>query len=165
MTEKNTPFINEILLQIGKHPEFETWLQKGRIPAESLKTLGNSLKTQEPFTEQPGRFYTSAIALVDYLYKSWFALQKRRKNQIEGKERWLKMLKSDQELEEESQSSLELIRTKAAELLTKFAPHLKSDECPPLREKKTTLMCECTQMENRRLEPLTSAVRSQHSTN
>jgi len=26
-------------------------------------------------------------------------------------------------------------------------------------------MCECTQMENRRLEPLTSAVRSQHSTN
>ncbi|MBE9233179.1 type V CRISPR-associated protein Cas12k [Cuspidothrix issatschenkoi LEGE 03284] len=127
MTEKNTPFINEILLQIGKHPEFETWLEKGRIPAESLKTLGNSLKTQEPFTEQPGRFYTSAIALVDYLYKSWFALQKRRKNQIEGKERWLKMLKSDQELEEESQSSLEVIRTKATELLTKFAPQSDSE--------------------------------------
>jgi hypothetical protein len=127
MTEKNTPFINEILLQIGKHPEFETWLEKGRIPAELLKTLGNSLKSQEPFTEQPGRFYTSAITLVDYLYKSWFALQKRRKNQIEGKQRWLKMLKSDQELEQESQSSLEVIRTKASELITKFAPQSDSE--------------------------------------
>lgn len=127
MTEKNTPFINEILLQIGKHPEFETWLEKGRIPAELLKTLGNSLKTQEPFPGQPGRFYTSAITLVDYLYKSWFALQKRRKNQIEGKQRWLKMLKSDQELEQESQSSLDVIRTKATELLSKFTPQSDSE--------------------------------------
>ena len=115
------------MLQIGKHPEFETWLEKGRIPAELLKTLGNSIKTQEPFTGQPGRFYTSAIALVDYLYKSWFALQKRRKNQIEGKQRWLKMLKSDPELEQESQSSLEIIRTKATELFSKFTPQSDSE--------------------------------------
>ncbi|MCC5656450.1 type V CRISPR-associated protein Cas12k [Nostoc sp. XA010] len=59
---------------------------------------------------------------MDYVYKSWFALQKRRKYQIEGKERWLKMLKSDLELEQESQCSLNVIRTKATEILTKFAP-------------------------------------------
>ena len=124
------------MLQIGKHPEFETWLEKGSLPAELLKTLGNSLKTQEPFTGQPGRFYTSAIALVDYVYKSWFALQKRRKNQIEGKQRWLKMLKSDQELEQESQSSLEVIRTKATELLSKFTPQSDPND-KPKRGKKT----------------------------
>jgi len=136
MTEKNTPLINEILVQVGKHPEFETWLEKGSIPAELLKTLGNSLKTQEPFTGQPGRFYTSAIALVDYVYKSWFALQKRRKNQIEGKQRWLKMLKSDPELEQESQSSLEVIRTEATELLRKFTPQSDPND-KPKKGKKT----------------------------
>jgi len=136
MTEKNTPLINEILVQVGKHPEFETWLEKGSIPAELLKTLGNSLKTQEPFTEQPGRFYTSAIALVDYMYRSWFALQKRRKYQIEGKQRWLKMLKSDRELEQESQSSLEVIRTKATELLSKFTPQSDPND-KPKKGKKT----------------------------
>ncbi|MDM9383361.1 type V CRISPR-associated protein Cas12k [Chlorogloeopsis sp. ULAP01] len=125
MAEKNTPLINELLAQVGKHPEFETWLEKGKIPTEFLKTLVNSLKTQERFAGQPGRFYTSVIALVDYVYKSWFALQKRRKRKIEGKERWLKILKSDEELEQESQLSLDVIRTKATELLIKFTPQSK----------------------------------------
>ncbi|UKO98360.1 type V CRISPR-associated protein Cas12k [Nostoc sp. UHCC 0870] len=136
MAEKNTPLINELLAQVGKHPEFETWLDKGRIPTELLKTLVNSFKTQERFAGQPGRFYTSAIALVDYVYKSWFALQKRRKRQIEGKERWLTILKSDLQLEQESQCSLNVIRTKANEILTQFTP--QSDQNKNQRERKKT---------------------------
>lgn len=140
MAEKNTPLINELLAQVGKHPEFETWLEKGKIPTEFLKTLVNSFKTQERFAGQPGRFYTSAIALVDYIYKSWFALQKRRKYQIEGKERWLKMLKSDLELEQESQCSLNVIRTKATEILTKFTPQSEqnSNQRKDKKTKKST---------------------------
>lgn len=120
MADKNTPLINELLVQVGKHPEFEIWLKKGRIPTQLLKTLVNSLKTQERFAGQPGRFYSSAIALVDYVYKSWFALQKRRKSQIEGKEYWLTILKSDLQLEQESQNNLSTIRTRANEILTRF---------------------------------------------
>lgn len=140
MAEKNTPLINELLLQVGKHPEFETWLEEGKIPTELLKTLVNALKTQERFADQPGRFYTSAIALVDYVYKSWFALQKRRKYQIERKERWLKMLKSDLELEQESQCSLNVIRTKATEILTKFTPQSEqnSNQKKGKKTKKST---------------------------
>ncbi|WP_448266389.1 type V CRISPR-associated protein Cas12k [Nostoc sp. DSM 114159] len=140
MANKNTPLINELLLQVGKHPGFETWLEEGKIPTELLKTLVNSLKTQERFADQPGRFYTSAIALVDYVYKSWFALQKRRKYQIEGKERWLKMLKSDLELEQESQCSLNVIRTKASEILTKFTPQSEqnSNQKKGKKTKKST---------------------------
>ncbi|MEH1928038.1 type V CRISPR-associated protein Cas12k [Nostoc sp.] len=140
MAEKNTPLINELLLQVGKHPGFETWLEEGKIPTELLKTLVNSLKTQERFAGQSGRFYTSAIALVDYVYKSWFALQKRRKYQIEGKERWLKMLKSDLELEQESQCSLNVIRTKATEILTKFTPQSEqnSNQKKGKKTKKST---------------------------
>ncbi|OCQ91136.1 hypothetical protein BCD64_12710 [Nostoc sp. MBR 210] len=128
MAGKNTPLVNELLAQVGKHPEFETWLEKGKIPTEFLRTLVNSLKTQERFADQPGRFYTSAIALVDYVYKSWFALQKRRKYQIEGKERWLKILKTDLELEQESQCSLNLIRTTANEILTKLTPQSEQNK-------------------------------------
>src|SRR4028119_1988101 len=75
MEKKNTPLINELLEQLGKHPDFETWLQKGKLPTEVVKTLCNSLKTHPCFAGQPGRFYSSAIALVDYIYNSWLALQ------------------------------------------------------------------------------------------
>lgn len=136
MAGKNTPLINELLVQVGKHAEFETWLEKGKIPTELLKTLGKSLKAQERFAGQPGRFYTSAIALVDYVYKSWFALQKRRKRQIEGKERWLTILKSDLQLEQESQCSLNEIRTKATKIISKFS--LQSEEHNNQRNGKKT---------------------------
>ena len=77
---------------------------------------------------------------MDYVYKSWFALQKRRKYQIEGKERWLKMLKSDLELEQESQCSLNVIRTKATEILTKFTPQSEqnSNQKKGKKTKKST---------------------------
>ncbi|MBD2303508.1 type V CRISPR-associated protein Cas12k [Nostoc sp. FACHB-190] len=135
MAGKNTPLVNELLAQVGKHSEFETWLKKGKIPTDLLETLVDSLKTQERFANQPHRFYASAIALVDYLYKSWFALQKRRKYQIEGKERWLKVLKSDLELEQESQCSLEVIRTKATEILTKLTSQSEQNQNQKKRKK------------------------------
>ncbi|TBR58452.1 hypothetical protein B4U84_21305 [Westiellopsis prolifica IICB1] len=46
------------------------------------------------FTGQPGRFYTSAIATVNYIYKSWFGLMKRSQSQLEGKICWWEMVKN-----------------------------------------------------------------------
>jgi hypothetical protein len=63
MTQKNTPLINEVLEQIGKHPELEECIQKGKLPIGLVKTLCNSLKTDLQFSGQPGRFYSSAIIL------------------------------------------------------------------------------------------------------
>jgi hypothetical protein len=120
MAEKNTPLINELLEQVGQHPDFEKWLKKGEVPKKAIDTIKKSLITQEPFAGQPGRFYTSAVTLVKEIYKSWFALQQQRQRKIEGKERWLKMLKSDIELQQESQCNLEIIRNKANEILTSF---------------------------------------------
>ncbi|MGQ4648115.1 type V CRISPR-associated protein Cas12k [Lyngbya aestuarii] len=136
MAQKNTPLINEVLNQIGQHPDFETWLQQGRLPAGFVKTLVNSLRTEPPFVGQPGRFYYGAIALIDYLYKSWFALQQRRQRQIEGKERWLSMLKSDAELEKECNSDLEMIRAKAAEILFAVTDSSQPVQNQPSKGKK-----------------------------
>lgn len=137
MEKKNTPLINELLEQLGKHPDFETWVQKGKLPTEVVKTLCNSLKTNPCFAGQPGRFYSSAIALVDYIYKSWFALQQKRQRQREGKERWLSILKSDGELEQEGGCSLEVIRTEASEILTQYATQSDSNQNQPPKRKKT----------------------------
>lgn len=77
MAQLNTPLINELLRQVSQHPEFETWRQKGKHPTNIVKELCQPLKVDPRFIGQPGRFYTSAIALVNYIYKSWFALMKR----------------------------------------------------------------------------------------
>ncbi|MBD2136882.1 hypothetical protein H6F32_04590 [Anabaena sp. FACHB-1237] len=36
MAEKNRPLINELLMQMGKHPEIETWRQKGKHPTTNF---------------------------------------------------------------------------------------------------------------------------------
>ena len=60
---------------------------------------------------------SSDIARVNYMYKSWLALMKRLQYQLDGKNRWLEMLKSDTELVEASGVNLESLRLKAAEIL------------------------------------------------
>ncbi|HLO47507.1 MAG TPA: type V CRISPR-associated protein Cas12k [Kamptonema sp.] len=122
MAQKNTPLINELLERIGQHPDFLTWRQNGKLPPGLIKQLGESLKTDPRYTGQPSRFYMSAIALINYIYKSWFALMKRLQYQLEGKTRWLEMLKSDAELLETSSVTLETLRHQATEILTQLTP-------------------------------------------
>ncbi|MDF0554444.1 type V CRISPR-associated protein Cas12k [Kamptonema sp. UHCC 0994] len=120
MAQKNTPLINELLERVGQHPDFLTWRQNGKLPPGLIKQLYESLKTDPRYAGQPSRFYMSAIALVNYIYKSWFALMKRLQYQLEGKTRWLEMLKSDAELVETSGVTLETLRHQATEILTQL---------------------------------------------
>lgn len=117
MTQKNTPLINELLKQVVNLPDFETWKTKGKIPIGTIKNLCELLKTDPRYIGQPARFYTSAIALVEYIYKSWLKLQKQLKSDLEKQQRWLAMLKSDEELVEETQASLETIHITAKKIL------------------------------------------------
>ncbi|MCC5611925.1 type V CRISPR-associated protein Cas12k [Nostoc sp. CHAB 5834] len=56
--------------------------------------------------------------------------------QLDGKIRWLEMLNSDTELVEMSDCSLEVIRTKAAEILAMATPESESN--PPLSKRRKT---------------------------
>lgn len=117
MTEKNTPLINELLKQLAEHPDLETWKQKGKIPGRTVKNLCQPLRNADDFLGQPGRFYSSAISVVEYIYKSWLKLQQRLIFQLRGQERWLSMLRSDVELIEECSHSLEQIQAVAQKIL------------------------------------------------
>lgn len=120
MAGKNTPLVNELLALMSQHPDLQTWRQTGKLPGGVVKALCEPLKTHPQFIGQPGRFYTSAIALVTYTYKAWLASIKRSQNQLQGKTRWLQMLKSDAELVEISQVSLDTLQTQAADLLVQY---------------------------------------------
>ena len=137
MAQKNTPLINELLQQVGQHPDFETWRQKGKLQVGIVKALCQALKTDPRFIGQPARFYSSAIAVVDYIYRSWLALQKRLQYQLEGQTRWYQMLKSDAELIEICGGSLETLRSKAAEILAQLSPESVSVNPQPTKAKKS----------------------------
>lgn len=92
MAEKNTPLINELLIQVAQHSEFETWRQKGKHPTGVVKEQCDRLKSDPRFIGQPARFYTSATTSVNYIYKSWLALIKRYQSQLDGKLRWLVLI-------------------------------------------------------------------------
>lgn len=120
MAQRNTPLINEILTQINQHPDFEQWQIKGKLPNNIVSKLCNTLKNQPSLQGQPSRFYASAIKVANYIYRSWFKLQKRRFNQLQGQQRWLSILKSDTQLLQECQCSLDIIRGKAQAILHKI---------------------------------------------
>ncbi len=136
MAEKNTPLINEILWQINNHPDFEQWQSDGKLPGTLVSDLCKSLKTDPLYAGQPSRFYLSVTKLVNYIYKSWLKLQKRRQHKLEGQQRWLSMLKSDTELLKESECSLDILRKKAKEILTKVEATLEKSKKKAKEDKK-----------------------------
>jgi hypothetical protein len=136
MAQKNTPLINELLEQVGQHPDFPTRRQNGKLPAGPIEQLCESLKTDPRYVGQPSRFYISAIALVNYIYKTWLALMKRLQYQLQGKTRWLKMLKTDAELIKTNRITSDTLRAKAAEILAQFTPHSALADSP--KPKKTS---------------------------
>ncbi len=125
MADKNTPLVNELLTQVAQHPDFETWRQEGKLKAGIINKICQPLKQDPRFSDQPGRFYTSAIALVNYIFKSWLKVQQGLQRKLEKQNRWLAMLKSDEELVQISQSSLEIIQAKATEILFSLQPDIQ----------------------------------------
>ncbi len=150
MAQKNTPLINELLEQVGQHPDFPTRRQNGKLPAGPIEQLCESLKTDPRYVGQPSRFYISTIALVNYIYKTWLALMKRLQYQLEGKTRWLKMLKTDAELIKTNGITSDTLRAKAAEILAQFTPHSALADSPkPKKQVK--------KQKNRKFPKLTAA--------
>ncbi|MBD1822847.1 hypothetical protein H6F51_10120 [Cyanobacteria bacterium FACHB-DQ100] len=115
MTNSNTPLVNDLLQRVSQHEDFETWQRRSTVAYSSVKELCDSLKAVYP--GQPGRFYASANQMVTYTYQSWLALQQTRHRRLDGKRRWLNVVKSDAELLELSGSTLEAIRHQARAIL------------------------------------------------
>jgi hypothetical protein len=122
MAEKHTPLTNELLKHIVQDARFQDWCHTGKIPLVAVRETCQQLKQDPQFTGQPGRFYSSAIATVHRIFKSWLTCRIRLRNRIAGQTRWLTILQSDDELTIASQSDIHTLKIKASELLA----HLNS---------------------------------------
>jgi hypothetical protein len=122
MAEKNTPLINELLRLLSEHEDFEQWCERGWLTAGLIKKLGDELRKDSRFQGQPGRFYTSAISHVEDIYKSFLQMQNQLRFRLKGQERWLQMLKSDLELAQAAEVSLDTIRQTATEIIDRYSP-------------------------------------------
>jgi hypothetical protein len=136
MVNKNTPLVNELLKQVTQHDDFETWQRLGKVSEKPVRELCEPLKLDPRFETQPGRFYTSASLMVTYTYKSWFALQKKRRRRLDGMRRWLEVVKSDTVLIQASGCDLATIRAKAQEILAQSDADGSSLQNRPTRRKK-----------------------------
>ena len=117
MTEQNTLLISEILERIRTHQELDVWIAQGNIPVAQIDKIAKQLKQQKKYKEMPGRFSTSAETLVKEINKSWFAVQRKKRNKLWGKKRWLTILKSEQELLELTNLTLIELQAEAEKLL------------------------------------------------
>jgi transposase len=121
MAEKNTPLINELLRLLSEHEDFEQWCEKGWLTAGLIKKLGDELRQDSRFQGQPGRFYTSAISHVEDIYKSFLRMQNQLRFRLKGQDRWLQMLKSDRELAQAAEVSLDDIRRVAKDIIDSYS--------------------------------------------
>lgn len=76
--------------------------------------------------------------MVTYTYESWLALQQKRRRRLDGKQRWLNIVKRDDELIQLSGASLEAIQHKARGILEQLSQELdqKTEQKKASREKK-----------------------------
>jgi hypothetical protein len=117
MAHRNTPLVGALIQIIQTHENFSAWQRQGEIPLQAARELCKPLREEEPFSGQPGRFYSSASMMVTYTYKAWFALQASRQRRLEGIQRWLAILKSDAEMLEICNVSLETLQSRAQTVL------------------------------------------------
>lgn len=131
MSGKYNSLTNQLLKEVATSSNFQLWKETGCVNADDLKNLWTSIKAEPCYGNLPPRFATSARLMVHYTYKSWFALQKERRNQLYKTKRWLEVVKNDDELVQMCESSLDVIRSHAEALLIEF-----NRECSRPKTKK-----------------------------
>ncbi len=119
MSQQNALLVNNILEQIRTHPEMDLWLVSGYIPTKTFKNIVKEIKQQPKFQGMPSCFKTSAETLVKEIYKSWFAVQRKKRNLLWAKKRWLAMLKSEPELLEQTGLTLPQLQAEAEKILNR----------------------------------------------
>jgi hypothetical protein len=100
-----------------------SWLPKGLV-----QKLCDRLKETPQFEGTSGRSYTSATERVEEIYKSWIATHQKLIRQIQGKERWLSVVKSDAELAENSNFSQLEIESRAEQVLSEIEAENESED-------------------------------------
>jgi hypothetical protein len=111
-----TLLVNHLFAEVAKHPHFQEWQSKGTLPRQPIEKLIEEFTVNHP-SPLPSRFCKSAVLMAQYVYKSWFKLQKKRRLRLQGKKRWVEAIESDYELAQTTSFSQEEICSRAQVIL------------------------------------------------
>ncbi|MBD2028176.1 hypothetical protein H6F80_27845 [Leptolyngbya sp. FACHB-711] len=117
-----TLLINTLFKEVAEHNQFQEWQAKGFIPREPLGKMIEDFEKCPNSQKLPARFYDSATRMTQYVYKSWFSVQKQRHSRMLGKKRWLGIVQQDYDLEQATSFTLEEIFAKAQAILEGLSP-------------------------------------------
>jgi hypothetical protein len=118
--------IGTILEYLANHPDFLKWSDEFKLPKQIIQDFVKPLKSQSPYQDLPGRFLDSAVTLVHNIYLSWFAQRKSKLYSLRGKKCFFALLKSDEDLQNESGYDLYTLAKKAQELLEEVTKELEA---------------------------------------
>ena len=118
--------IGTILEYLANHPDFLKWSDEFKLPKQIIQDFVKPLKSQSPYQDLPGRFLDSAVTLVHNIYLSWFAQRKSKLYSLRGKKRFFALLKSDEDLQNQSGYDLYTLAKKAQELLEAVTKELEA---------------------------------------
>lgn len=136
-----TELINSLLHHINTHPDFDTWLTEWTIAVLVIDSFIKTAKIQSPYREMPSRFITSAQNLVKEIFKSWFEIQRQKRQSLNGKRRFLDILKSNEELLIESDCTFDTLCSEAEIILEQIQQQIEQkrqdeNQPPPIDDKK-----------------------------
>ena len=75
---------------------------------------------------------------MEYIYQSWLALQQRLQWRLKGQQHWLEILKSDQDLCQQADCSLETLCHQASEILASFQPSASNKKKKSKKQKNSS---------------------------
>jgi len=116
MAGKNTPLMNNVLALVSSDTNFDSWRQKGEIPASIIKNYINTLKHEPQFAGQPWWCYASSEKQATRIFDNWLATQKQLQSKLNGKEQWLSVLQPDSELASQASCTLAALRRLASQI-------------------------------------------------
>ncbi|MBD2077912.1 hypothetical protein H6F86_29305 [Phormidium sp. FACHB-592] len=158
-----TLLVNQLSQEVSAHNDFQSWQTQGFVSQKAVQAICKKLKKTEEFSGLPARIYTSAVLMVSFTFKSWFAIHKKRQQKLDGKRRWLQMTLEALALAESMNFSAETVRARATEILLEIQAQLekraaKQQESGELEQQSQTaqasVMSLLFQAYDQRQEPL-----------
>jgi hypothetical protein len=117
----SSALIDELLDRLSQHKDFQIWQQQGNLPDDVLKTCWQELKSSPSYDEKlPSRFFSSIQSTVKIIYASWLSVHRQKQRRLEGLNRLIKIVYSDEDLLDMCQCQFDRLQENAELMLSEI---------------------------------------------
>jgi hypothetical protein len=130
----SSALIDELLDRLSQHKDFQIWQQQGNLPDDVLKTCWQELKSSPSYDEKlPSRFFSSIQSNVKIIYASWLSVHRQKQRRLEGLNRLIKIVYSDEDLLDMCQCQFDRLQENAELMLSEIDKEIANSTKSPSR--------------------------------